>query len=103
MNTVIPEYWPDLPHSQDGWSANVLHAYQLVKGAFERAVLLLRQEDGDPIRLNLTSEGLVNDMVPILEQMEGEGVPSEFTHACAHILGPVVFELRMASMAAEGV
>lgn len=103
MNTVIPDHWPDLPHSQDGWSANVLHAYKLLEGAFEHAVLLLRQEDGDPIRLNVTSESLVNDMVPILEKMEGEGIPSEFTHACAHILGPLVYELRMASTAAEGM
>jgi hypothetical protein len=103
MDTTIPEHLPALPHSPDGWSANILNAYQLLRNAFEHALLLLRQEDGDSIRLNLASEGLVNDMVPILEQMEGEGMPADFTHTCAHTLGPLVYELRMAAMAVEGV
>jgi len=65
--------------------------------------LLLCQEGGDSIRLNPALEGLVNDMVLILEQMEGEGMPANFMHTCAHTLGPLVYELRMAAMAVEGV
>jgi hypothetical protein len=103
MDTTVPEHLPALPHNLDGWSANILVAYQLLWNAFEHALLLLRQEDGDPIRLNLSSEGLINDMVPILEQMESEGIPTNFTHGCAHLLGQLVYELRMAAMAAEGV
>jgi hypothetical protein len=103
MNGAIPEYWPVLPYSPNGWSANVLLADQLLRNAFEHTSHLLRQEDGDPIRLNLASDGLANDMVPILEQMEKEGIPHDFMHTCAHALGCLVFELRMASTAAEGM
>jgi hypothetical protein len=103
MDAGIPEHFPLLPNNPGGWSANVLDAYQCLSNTFNHALVLLRQEDGDPIRLKIASEGLANDMIPILERMEGEGIPSEFTHACAHALGPVAFELKLAAMAAEGM
>ncbi|KAJ7170389.1 hypothetical protein C8R43DRAFT_1152944 [Mycena crocata] len=100
---LVPESLPPLPENPNGWPANIHAAYVLLEGAFAHATLLLHQEDGEPLRLNLASEKLVNEMVPILEQLELESVSQEFTHACAHAIGPLVCELKVAAMAAEGV
>jgi hypothetical protein len=95
---------PPLPENlYGGWPADVYIAYQRIETAFTHGSTLLHQEDGEPLRLNLASEKLVNDAVPILEQLERQGVPSEFTHACAHAIGPLVCELKMAALAAQGM
>jgi hypothetical protein len=100
----VPRHLPHFPESPSGgWPANVQIAHQLIETAFTHGLSLLHQEDGEPLRLTLASERLVNETVPILEQLECEGVPQEFTFACAHAIGPLVCELKMAALAAEGM
>lgn len=100
---MIPDSLPPLPENVNGWSANVHTAYQMLGSTFAHGLRLLHQEDGEPLRLNIASEKLVNEMVPILEQLELEGVSQVFTHGCAHAMGPLACELKMAALAAEGV
>ncbi|KAJ7764538.1 hypothetical protein DFH07DRAFT_1016246 [Mycena maculata] len=38
-----------------------------------------------------------------LENMEGEGAPRDWVEAVANILGPLVYELQVAALAAEGI
>jgi hypothetical protein len=100
---MVPDSLPPLPENVNGWPANVLAAYQILGSSYAHALALSHQEDGEPLRLNLASEKLVNEMVPILEQLELEGLGQAFTHGCAHAIGPLVCELKLAAMAAEGM
>ncbi|KAK7012593.1 hypothetical protein R3P38DRAFT_2549489 [Favolaschia claudopus] len=100
----IPERLPQLPRNpQSGWNANVLLAYQSIAGSFNHASMLIHQEDGDQIQLNLASETLMKDTVPLLETLESEGVPTTFVHECARAIGPLVCELKLAALAAQGI
>jgi hypothetical protein len=106
MAANIPAEFPPLPigsNAAGGWSANVHEAHNILRTNFHHGRILLRQEGGDTIRLNHASEQLVNDSVRILERMEESGVPAEYTYQCANAIGPLVFELEVAALAAEGM
>jgi hypothetical protein len=104
----IPTEFPPLPDAGPilgGWPANIQEAHNVLRNMFHRGCTLIRQEGGDPIRLNHASEQLMNDSVRILERMgEAEaGISPEFVRQCAEVIGPVVFELKVAALAADGV
>jgi hypothetical protein len=106
MDGNFPIDFPPLPdHSSiaSGWPANVQEAHRILHDVFHRALTLLRQEGGDPLRLSHASEQLTNDSVRMLERMEESGVSPGFTQQCANAIGPLVFELEVAALAAEGV
>jgi hypothetical protein len=106
MAANIPAEFPPLPSDGTivgGWPANVHEAHNILRNNFHHSLTLLRQEGGDPIHLNQASEQLVDDSVRILERMEEAGVPAEYTYQCANAIGPLVFELEVAALAAEGV
>ncbi|KAK6977548.1 hypothetical protein R3P38DRAFT_2472235, partial [Favolaschia claudopus] len=71
--------------------------------SFDHACRLLRQEDGEAVRLNMALETLTKESIPLLDKLELLGVPQTFTHACAHAIGPLVCELKLAALAAQGV
>ncbi|KAK6966453.1 hypothetical protein R3P38DRAFT_2590840 [Favolaschia claudopus] len=102
----IPETLPSLPslpqNLQNGWSANVLLAYQSLERSFNHGHILLNQENGDHVRLTLASESIVNDAVPLLQRLE-VGMPQSFTHQCAHAFGPLACELQLTALAAQGI
>lgn len=98
-----PTVIPPLPHTAGGWSINVVNNHHILNNAFNRALGVLRQEDSDPLRLRVVSENLVNDMVPILEGMESDGISREYIEQCAHALGPLVYELHVAALSLDGV
>jgi hypothetical protein len=106
MAAAIPAEFLPLPDAGPilgGWPANIWEAHNVLQNTFHHGLTLVRQEGGDPIRLNHTSEQLMNDSVRILERMEESGVSPDFTRKCADVIGPLVFELEVASLAAEGV
>jgi hypothetical protein len=106
MAAHIPTDFPLLPSDGTiigGWPENIHEAHNILRNNFHHGLILLRQEDGNPICLNQASEHLVNDSVRILERMEETGVSAEYTHQCASAIGPIVFELEVAALAAEGV
>ncbi|KAJ7742001.1 hypothetical protein DFH07DRAFT_50882 [Mycena maculata] len=78
-------------------------AYQVLNNAYTRALETLRQEDSDVVRYKLISSNIVDNLVPILESMEGDDVLRDWVDTCAHTLGPLVYELQVAALAAEGM
>ncbi|KAK7007956.1 hypothetical protein R3P38DRAFT_3211610 [Favolaschia claudopus] len=97
----IPRDFPPLPHAP--WPPNVVLAYQRIKGAFDYGLTLFEHETGNEHQLTAASEGLVNDVVPLLDQLELDGVPRAFTEACANVIGPLACELKLAALAAQGI
>lgn len=81
----LPAVFPLLPHIPGGWSVNVINAHRILDDAFNRALIVLRQEDSDPLRLRMVSENLVNEMAPILEGMKAMGsLENTSSNVCMH-------------------
>lgn len=99
----LPNSLPQLPENAEPWSANTHAAYGVLNTAYMHALGVLRQEGGDPLRYKLVSSNIVDNMVPILERMGADGLPRNWIEECAYILGPLVFELQVSALAAEGV
>lgn len=99
----FPNDLPPLPPNPLPWTANVVTARQVLSSAFVRALAALREEDSDAVRYKLLSSNIVDNLIPVLENMEGDGAPRDWVEACAHILGPLVYELQVAALAAEGM
>jgi hypothetical protein len=103
---ILPLNFPELPNPPDGelhWSANVCSAHSILSETYDRATQLLRQEDGDALRLRIHSERIFHRMVPILEAMEPEVRNFDWTSECAHALAGVMAQLETAGFAADGV
>ena len=103
---VLPLNFPELPNPPDDephWSANVCSAHSILSETYDRATQLLRQEDGDALRLRIHSERIFHRMVPILEAMEPEVNDLDWTSECAHALAGVMAQLETAAFAADGV
>ena len=106
MDNNIPIDFPPLPDHGSifgGWPANIQEAHCILHDAFHHALTLLHREGGDPLHLSHASEQLMNDSVRILERMEGSGISPGFMQQCANAIGPLVFALEVAALAAEGV
>ncbi|KZT21001.1 hypothetical protein NEOLEDRAFT_1182072 [Neolentinus lepideus HHB14362 ss-1] len=95
---------PPLPLALEGeeWSCNIQNGYNVLCELYEKSRRIVLQDDVDPVQLKLLSEKVFNDSLPILEGMEQDGVPTDWVHTCAHTFGPLIYELEMASLAAEG-
>ncbi|KAJ7041724.1 hypothetical protein C8F04DRAFT_1176814 [Mycena alexandri] len=98
----FPDNIPALPQNPLPWSANVITARQLLDNVYVRALQTLREEDSDPLRYKLLSSNIIDTMIPVLEGMDGE-VPQLWIHACAEIFGPLVYELQVSALTAEGI
>jgi hypothetical protein len=99
----FPNNLPPLPPNPYVWSASALQAHQVLDSAYTRALETLRREASEGVRYKLLSSNIVNNMVPILERTEEDGVPREWVNNCAENLGPLVYELEVAALAAEGL
>lgn len=71
---VHPNEFPGLPLTpeQFNWSPDVLRAHGTITAAYDRATILLRQEEADPLRLRFHSEQVFSKLVPILEALVPE-------------------------------
>jgi hypothetical protein len=105
MQTPLPEELPALPHvhGQPPWSVNVLTAFRVLNTAYTHARGVLYQEGSDPLRYKLVSSNIVDKMLPILEHTEADGVSRDWIEECAKVFGPLVYELQVTSLAAEGM
>jgi hypothetical protein len=88
-NNLLP-----LPPNPHAWSASALQAHQVLDSAYTRALETLRREASEGVRYKLLSSNIVDNMVPIPERMEEDGVPREWVNNCAETLGPLVYELE---------
>lgn len=94
--------FPPLPLNPAGWGPNVRNAHKIISDGYVHTIRILHQEDGDSVRLNLLSEGLTRDLLPLLQALEQEGIDAEWLHGCAHALGILTRDLLVAAGAAEG-
>ncbi|KII92778.1 hypothetical protein PLICRDRAFT_172830 [Plicaturopsis crispa FD-325 SS-3] len=100
-----PAHFPALPMHPDGtdWNGNIYAAHNIVCETYNQAVQLLRQEDGDPLRLRIHSENIYHRMVPILQALEPEVFNREWIIEAANSLAAVMTRLERAAYTADGV
>ncbi|KAJ7735204.1 hypothetical protein B0H16DRAFT_1731466 [Mycena metata] len=98
----FPENLPPLPLNAQLWSANVIAGHQVLDNAYTRALAALHEEDSDTLRYKLLSSNIVDNLIPILEGLEND-MPRDWIDDCARLLGPLVYKLEVAALAAEGV
>ncbi|KAJ7793150.1 hypothetical protein B0H14DRAFT_2623213 [Mycena olivaceomarginata] len=99
----FPDNLPLLPPNPNPWSANVLAARQVLDNVFVRTLAALRKEDSEAVQYRVLSSNIIDNLVPVLEGMEGEEVPTGWVDSCAGILGPLVYKLQVMALAAEGI
>ncbi|KAJ6456832.1 hypothetical protein C8R47DRAFT_1082293 [Mycena vitilis] len=102
---VLPAQFPALPFTPQefNWSPDVLRAHTIITTAYERASTLLRQEEGDPLRLRIHSEQVLDKLVPILEALEPEVGDYGWLEASASALGELTVQLQRSALVAEGI
>jgi hypothetical protein len=101
----IPAHFPDLlaPRDDEGpWGPNVHKAYTIISDMFSRATALLRQEDGDALRLRIHLERFLQWTIPLLEATEPEIQNPNWIAECAHGLAAVMVTLKTSAFAADG-
>ena len=98
----FPSSLPPLPPNGQPWPANVVTGRQVLDNAYLRALQALYQEDSDAVRYRILSSNIIDNLMPILEGLETE-VSRDWVEECAHIFGPLVYELQVAALGAEGV
>lgn len=104
MERPYPPQFPPLPASRIApWSANVLAAHRLISEGYDKAVALLRLEDGDPLRLNLYADNLLTRTVPILQALEQEITDVDWLTAGAQAIAVLICALQKAAEAANAV
>lgn len=81
----------------------MLKAYGIISEAFLRATQLLRQEDGDALRLRILSEKIMQRTIPLLDALDSEVHDPNWTSDCTHALAGVMVALEAAAFAADGV
>lgn len=104
MDRPYPPQFPPLPAAPTKpWSPDILAAHRLISEGYEKAVALLRLEDGDPLRLNLYADQLITRPVPILQALEQEITDIGWLTAGAQAIAALICELQKAAEAANGV
>ena len=71
---ALPEHIPLLPEhpNHDVWSANALEAHGILLSSYNHGLHALRASDNDAHQLQIHSDHILNQMLPILEALEGE-------------------------------
>ena len=101
VENALPQF-PQLPHGPQ-WSGNVQQAYQLLANLHARITTILRQEENDPIRLNILRQQIFSSAMPILESYLQEGVPIEWIVMTIHLFGQLAITLRDVAEASDGM
>jgi hypothetical protein len=101
MPPPIPNVFPQLPSIETAWSYNVQSAHHILSNSYRTAIQVLRQEEGDVLRLRHHSRRIRDNLVPILESLETDGLAEEWVVNCACILGGLMVELEAAALGAE--
>jgi hypothetical protein len=102
----IPTHFPGLPSraaSDSPWGHNICKAHTIISGTYSRATQLLRQEDGDALRLRIHSEKIFKRIIPLLKALEPEISNTSWITECTHALARVMVSLEEAAYAADGV
>ncbi|KAK6983886.1 Integrase catalytic domain-containing protein [Favolaschia claudopus] len=99
-----PAHFPELPETPAtfNWSPDVLKAHGIINSSYTRAVALLQQEDGDPLRLRVHSDGILSKLVPLLEALVPEVGDDDWIALGAHSLGKLMVQLERSAIIADG-
>ena len=102
---VRPLNFPDLPPppNEGPWPASVHEAQTILCQGYDHASRLLRQEDHDELRLQILSEEIQNDLVPLLVAMDIEIGDDEWADACARALAATVVAVENAATAMDNL
>ena len=91
---------PPLPPPTHGaaWPADIRTAYETIREAFDRAFLLLQQDDTDPLRLRYHLARLNSNTIPIILALE-EGrqtshIPLGWLESVAECIGGIIARLE---------
>jgi hypothetical protein len=100
-----PLHFVDLPEHPDiiHWPANVITAHAIISNAYHHASQLLRQDDMDPLRLQIHIERLRNRIVPIFDVLVPEIHDNEWAYTGANLLAYLILELESALEKADSV
>jgi len=97
----ILTHFPALPAGP--WEQNIYKAYNIISDTFSCATRLLRQEDGDTLRLRIHSEKILQRSIPLLDALATEVHNTNWTAECTHALAAVMVALEAAAFAADGL
>ena len=92
---------PPLP-ARDYWSPNVCRAHEILQDAYQHAVGLLHQEDGDPLRIRIHTDQISHQMVPLLEALHREVGDINWMTTCAGKFGELLRLLENHVLAVSG-
>ncbi|KIP01306.1 hypothetical protein PHLGIDRAFT_507613 [Phlebiopsis gigantea 11061_1 CR5-6] len=77
--------------------------YQILKELHTRITTTLRQEENDPIRLNILRQQIFSSAMPILKAFISEEISAEWIVAGVDLFGRLALMLRDVASAAEGI
>lgn len=96
-----PLQFPELPAPPPGstteWSYDVRQASQQICDVYDRASRLLRQEDHNPLQLQILAEKILNQCVRLLEAVDLEVLNPDWAEQGARALATTVVELERAA------
>jgi hypothetical protein len=93
--------FPPLPPGPQH-SANAQTAHVRLQSKFDHAVRVLRQEDGDSLRLKVLEQDLISVGLPLLEAIAEEDRLEEWVRLAVECIAVVIVALREAAAASEG-
>ena len=94
--------FPSLPEDVTR-TADVEEAHRTIKDLFSQISAVLRQEENDPIRLNLLRQQIFGIAMPILESFLPYDISTEWIVEVVHIFGRLALQLQDTALAADGV
>jgi LmbE family N-acetylglucosaminyl deacetylase len=102
---VHPANFPALPETPDdfNWHPDVLRTHDILATAYDRAVILLRREEADPMRLRIHSEQIGQKLLPILEALVPELGDEAWINSAATAFGQMLVELERSAAVADGM
>ena len=96
----FPTTFPSLPGpGPPNHSTN--QAHQLISQSYCSSLHLLRQEEGDPIRLRFHIDRLKERILPLFMAFSSREIPGEWLINGVHILGQLLVALEKAAQGSE--
>jgi hypothetical protein len=96
----FPSTFPALP-SPGPPTHNIQQAYHIISETFNHSLVLLCQDDNDPLRIQFHINRLRQQIFPLYIALSTEGIPLEWLTHGAHLLGELLVGLEAAVKSAE--
>ena len=101
----LPSEFLLLPNHFDGgnWLESVVRAHSIISTAYHHASKAFHASKSDAHCLQLYSEKLINQMIPIFKAMEPEVLNHEWVKSAAESIANLYLELEGAALAVDNV